>query len=220
MPSISTMPTAESMISSMPSMTAPRPAAPAPQVAEVAAPVVTAPPVVAPEAPATAPIVMADTAAPAAPVTAPAAEVAPAGVTVSPITGETVPLASYVPPAAPTDKVVDGFGKQVPLVIAMRQILPSEYSFAHGDGVDLSQSVSWEGGKPWQQVLNDAIRPIGLTAQLTGDTVMLNKRPVEMAPELTPPAANVVAPAVTSRPAPGAAAVLTNATIMQTPPSN
>lgn len=87
---------------------------------------------------------------PAIPVVAPALSVAPAN-----------------------DTVVQGFGKHVPLVIALRQILPSSYTFAHGDGVNLSQPVDWQGGKPWSQVLQTTLASISLQAVISADTVMI-----------------------------------------------
>ena len=75
----------------------------------------------------------------------------------------------------PNAGVVDGFGKQVPLVVALRQILPERYSFAHGDGVDLSQSVDWNGGRPWPEVLQSALGSIGLSAVITADTILIER---------------------------------------------
>ena len=45
-------------------------------------------------------------------------------------------------------QVVTGFGQDLPLIIALRQIVPAEYQFAFADGIDLSTPVSWEGGRP------------------------------------------------------------------------
>ena len=242
------MTSAQQEIDKLPSMTAPKDTATAPAPAPSAdligataiaqsKPVVEAPAPKAPEAPVAA-VVAAP--APAATVSAVAdlssakpIDLKPA---TSPITGETVAVASAAEttafpapgvPAAPvamtpTDKVLDGFGKHVPLVIALRQILPSDYGFAHGDGVDLTASIDWQGGRPWSQVLSDSIKPLGLTAIISNDTVMLVKvaaAPAEAAKPVEAAAAVVVAPAATTVAA-GATAVLTNATVMQTPPKN
>ncbi len=181
---------------------------------------------------------------PAVPAAAPDAAAQPAPVSL--VTGQAVTPGS-APAGAPVSsgKVVDGFGKQVPLIIALRQILPPEYGFAHRDGVDLTQSVDWQGGRPWQQVLTDALTPVGLKAVVTADTVLIEKVeafapapvavPTAAAPMpqaqpahvLVPPASATVTPATTPAPAQasgpsGAAASsparLTDATIMQSPP--
>lgn len=249
----SAMPGAEAMINSMPSMTAPRSAPPAPAAdtpssiasAPLPAPAgietaaVSAPspapaenPVVPMLSPATVPMQVA-----AAPAPAPQA-----GSPVSMVTGQPMSLTPQAPASAPApvetaaaapengDKVISGFGKHVPLVIAMRQILPSGYGFAHGDGVDLTAAVDWQGGRPWPQVLSDAISPIGLTANISGETVMLQKAqggsasapapaPVAMAPAAAPQSVLVPTSAPSAPVAPGQA-ILTNATVMQAPPSN
>lgn len=172
------------------------------------------------------------------PVEAPATVVPPESQAASPspsasvslVTGQ--PVASSAPPApahAGTaspggDRVVDGFGKQVPLIVALRQILPPAYGFAHRDGVDLTQSVDWKGGRPWQQVLTEALTPVGLKAAVTADTVLIEKMDAPAAPPVSsaapPPApAAAEAPAAPAGPAgEGTSARLTNATIMQSPP--
>lgn len=191
-PSNQGMPTAESLISGMPSMTSPTPA-PAP----VAAAPVAAPQPVTPPAPPAVEVPAAPTLAPASslasteplvppPGVAPAAQTS--GEAISLITGEAVQTAAAPAAVAPTDKVIDGFGKQVPLIIAMRQIIPSDYGFAHRDGVDLGQLVDWQGGRAWPQVLNDALAPIGVKATLNGDTVLLEKAPITAAAPAAPEA--------------------------------
>jgi hypothetical protein len=165
------------------------------------------------------------------------------------------------------DKKLVGFGKKVPLAIALRQIIPQEYEFTHGEGVNLNKSVNWSGGRVWSEVLSDAIKPLGLKATLAGDTVMIEKEGkasptanivvsapavAEVAPPLTPVVVAVappVAPSVAEvaspivpdastviavpvsesevsnsmvRPAAfnSGPAILTNATVMQNPPTN
>lgn len=199
------MPTAENLINSMPSMTSPTPAA-MPAAAPVEATPAMLTPVTASPAPAPAPAASLATAEPLVPppgVAASAPNPTTSGNAVSLVTGENV--ATQAPasaPVAPAAKVIDGFGKQVPLVIAMRQILPSEYGFAHREGVDLGQLIDWQGGRPWPQVLSDALAPIGVKAIISGDTVLLEKGVV---------AAAVVAPA---QEAPRAR--LTDTTVVQT----
>ena len=240
------MTSAQQEIDNLPSMTAPKDTATAPAPAPSgdligttavaqSKPVVEAPAPKAPEAPAAvvAPVVAPAVAEAPAPAAADLATAKPIDLkpATSPITGETVAVAGSAPstevPAAPakmtpTDKVLDGFGKHVPLVIALRQILPSDYGFAHGDGVDLTASIDWQGGRPWSQVLSDSIKPLGLTAIISNDTVMLVK--VAEAPaEVTKPVEAAAAPVVEAPAkvvAAGATAVLTNATVMQTPPKN
>lgn len=148
-------------------------------------------------APAPAPAPAVEPAVVSAPAPAPAAEVA------APVAAASAPAAE---PAVP---VVQGFGTRVPLVIALRQILPAGYSFAHGDGVDLGASVDWKGGKPWNDVLNETLSAAGLKASVTGETVFIQKA------DAVAPAAAVV-PATSAAPAAGAAkAVLGGGSMIQ-----
>lgn len=65
-------------------------------------------------------------------------------------------------PAA-EEKVVRGFAKNVPLTVALRQILPADYGFAVDQNVSLGTQVSWQGGAPWRTVLTNMLAPVGLT---------------------------------------------------------
>lgn len=81
-----------------------------------------------------------------------------------------------------------GFGSDMPLVLALRQVVPPRYAFAFDPAVDQGARVSWNGGKPWNLVLDDALKPLGLAAIITETTVRI-------APAST-------APAVASAPVP------------------
>lgn len=93
----------------------------------------------------------------------------------------TAPMAAAAPPPPATPKpkkvykTVDGFGSDIPLALAMHQIVPASYSYSFDDGVDPGLRVSWNGGKPWNEVLEDAVMPFGLRVMITDDTVWLRK---------------------------------------------
>jgi len=70
-------------------------------------------------------------------------------------------------------QVADGFGRDLPLVMAIRQIVPSQYGFVFDDGIDLSAKVSWQGGKPWDTVLQQTLSPLGLAAGVRGNVVSI-----------------------------------------------
>ena len=55
-----------------------------------------------------------------------------------------------------------GFGDQVPLSFACRQIVPQGIRVAFGPGASPDALVDWKGGDPWPLVLARAIRPLGL----------------------------------------------------------
>ena len=55
-----------------------------------------------------------------------------------------------------------GFGSQVPLAFAVRQIVPPTINVSFAPGADEDALVDWQGGKRWNIVLTEAIRPLGL----------------------------------------------------------
>jgi hypothetical protein len=69
------------------------------------------------------------------------------------------------PPAPPRFFTVYGFGREIPLAFAVRQIVPPLVKVTWGLGVDPTALVDWHGGRPWNAVLRDTVRPLGL--QLT-----------------------------------------------------
>ena len=66
--------------------------------------------------------------------------------------------------------IASGFGHEVPLRFAVRQLLPKNWRVRYGQGVDPDRPVSWEGGRPWDFVLRDAVKPLGLQASAAPDT--------------------------------------------------
>ena len=66
-----------------------------------------------------------------------------------------------------------GFGRELPLALALSQVVPSEFTHSYAQGVDSGVSVSWEGGKPWNVVLNEMLRPVGMIASVQGKAVSI-----------------------------------------------
>lgn len=127
----------------------------------------------------------------AAPASAPVAAAAPTTpVEAEPVSPALAPFAPATPApaaaAAPTD-VVAGFGRDLPLVIALQQVAPAGHQFSFASGVNPGVMVSWEGGKPWQQVITDMLAPQGLSYQLQGNVVVVgfaaSDAPMPAAPE-------------------------------------
>lgn len=63
---------------------------------------------------------------------------------------------------AEDEEPLAGFGNDIPLVLAMRQIVPPAYAFSFDRGVDQSMRVNWQGGRPWHAVLEDMLFGAGL----------------------------------------------------------
>ncbi|MFP4385675.1 MAG: TcpQ domain-containing protein [Alphaproteobacteria bacterium] len=74
-------------------------------------------------------------------------------------------------------EVIEGFGMEIPLALALSQIVPPEFAYSFGKGVDVGARVSWEGGKPWNEVLGETLNPLGAKAVVHEKTVKIKKDP-------------------------------------------
>jgi hypothetical protein len=77
---------------------------------------------------------------------------------------------------APSDTgVIQGFASQIPLPLALRQILPAGYSFSIDQDVSMDTSVSYSGGKSWRETLQEVLAPIGLVGREQGTTYTVSR---------------------------------------------
>lgn len=60
-------------------------------------------------------------------------------------------------------QTLQGFGNDVPLSFATRQVVPAGTTVTFGPGVDRDTRVSWRGGADWKQVMNAMARDRGLS---------------------------------------------------------
>lgn len=67
-----------------------------------------------------------------------------------------------------------GFGSEIPLALALGQIVPADFVPSYASGVNPAVKLSWNGGKPWDQVLNEALAVHGLAAQIDGKSVVVH----------------------------------------------
>jgi hypothetical protein len=84
------------------------------------------------------------------------------------------PLERHVPAPEPA---VSGFGDQVPLSFAIRQIVPTNFQVAYADTVQKDAPVNWKGGEPWRATLAEAVRPLGLVVTVNGPKVTIAAGP-------------------------------------------
>ena len=73
-------------------------------------------------------------------------------------------------------EVVEGFGSDIPLAIALRQVVPPHYAFSFGQGVNAGYLVSWEGGKPWNEILSEMMDPLHLKANIRGKVLHIGMK--------------------------------------------
>ncbi len=98
----------------------------------------------------------------------------------APVMEETpAPARLYVSPTPVQDAgfaKVEGFGSDIPLALALREVVPPEYAYSLDAGVNPASLVTWEGGRSWNVVVSAMIQPLNLEAVLNGRT--LHIRPV------------------------------------------
>lgn len=91
--------------------------------------------------------------------------------------------------------VIAGFGANLPLVIALQQVVPPGYQYAFAEGVNLGTPVSWEGGKGWRAVLSDMLASEGLGYRVRDNVVVVGYYP----PEETLPQENMMSAPVSTQ---------------------
>jgi len=95
--------------------------------------------------------------------------------------------------AAPQETLVQGFANNVPLAVALREVLPPGYGFSIDQDVDLGTLVSFQGGKPWHETLMGMLEPAGLTMREEGVMIAIGRMQSAAArpPSSAPPPASV-----------------------------
>lgn len=69
----------------------------------------------------------------------------------------------------------EGFGTDIPLDRAAREIVPSNITIDYGEGVDRNINVSWSSASDWQSALRSAVSKRGLTASFGTNSVVIAK---------------------------------------------
>jgi hypothetical protein len=111
----------------------------------------------------------------AAPAGSSAAQASP-GVGSPDVGGQASTVSTETPhPTRPQFMVAAGFGDQVPLRFAVRQIVPRAVKVTYGPGADPDAAVDWKGGQGWNWVLFHALKPLGLRLVMTNMAVEIRK---------------------------------------------
>ena len=71
--------------------------------------------------------------------------------------------------------LAQGFGNQVPLAFASRQIVPPGVRVTFAPDVDQAAPVDWRGGRRWDAVLRAALAPLSLRATPGVRTVSITR---------------------------------------------
>lgn len=68
-----------------------------------------------------------------------------------------------------------GFGKDLPLPMAVMQVVPNGFIPSYDGAVDKGVRVSWNGGKPWPNVLEEMLSPLGLDVVVLNNQVLIRR---------------------------------------------
>ena len=83
------------------------------------------------------------------------------------------PLSLTRRPTLPAIPIASGFGRQVPLAFAVRQIVPAGVKTTFGPEVDQAALVDWTGGGPWIEVLRTTLNPLSLHVTVRSTTISI-----------------------------------------------
>ena len=78
------------------------------------------------------------------------------------------------PPERPRYRLAIGFGHDVPLAFAIRQVIPPHVHVIFDQGVDCDVLVSWHGGRPWNETIRTAVATLGLHVTLSPGIVRIS----------------------------------------------
>lgn len=88
---------------------------------------------------------------------------------------EDVPVDGTIAPITPPRyRTANGFGRDVPLSFAMRQVVPSHVQVVYDKDVDRSTLVNWQGGRPWIDVIRTTVKTIGLHVTVSPGIVRIS----------------------------------------------
>jgi hypothetical protein len=95
-----------------------------------------------------------------------------------------------------------GFAKDMPLALALRQIVPASYAFSFETDVNIGTRVSWQGGEPWNTVLKTALGQQNLSATVYDDRILIRNADmqVDMEPVDAPEVVEVVSVSASAAP--------------------
>lgn len=90
-------------------------------------------------------------------------------------TPTTIPVRRHRIAATPMIPVALGFGNQVPLAFATRQIVPPQVKVTFGPEVEQDALVDWSGGRSWVEALRAAVRPLGMRVSVSWKAVSITR---------------------------------------------
>lgn len=85
------------------------------------------------------------------------------------------PVAVTTTPIAVVDDNYRGFGRDIPLGVAVRQIVPKNMDviYENAEDINMSANVSWTGDGNWRTTLDKILMTHGLVTSIRGDDVVI-----------------------------------------------
>jgi hypothetical protein len=83
-------------------------------------------------------------------------------------------LSPQIPVEQNTHEIAVGFGNDLPLVTALRQIIPAHYSYVLDKNIGVGDTVSWNGGREWPVVLDNTLSQVNLISTINGNVVTIS----------------------------------------------
>jgi hypothetical protein len=71
---------------------------------------------------------------------------------------------------------VEGFGRDIPFSLAVRQIAPAGAKVSYGNGVDVRERVTWQGGADWRRVLDSVATSRGYVVTYAGRGIRITRQ--------------------------------------------
>lgn len=82
-------------------------------------------------------------------------------------------------PANLPEAIVEGFGTDIPLAIALQQLAPAGFAFSYDPAVNPGVRVSWSDGKTWTQTVQDMLAPHNLNARFSDRVVHIRPASID-----------------------------------------
>ncbi len=126
---------------------------------------------------------------------------APHPVVMPPVSAPVVPSQVVAKEPLPFYSEAIGFGRDLPLALAARQIIPADYTFSFSGSVNPGKKIDWDGGAPWNEVLSNTLEPHGIAVAISGQHVVIRPAGHGNSGWSEPPTMPAVSPVVSDRPA-------------------
>lgn len=80
------------------------------------------------------------------------------------------------------EKIVQGFGRDVPLVLALQQIVPPSYRYSFDDGISPGMRISWSGDRPWKDIIMEIAQHNSMNVDIVSNVVAFHRGGTSSAP--------------------------------------